>query len=136
MKYLKSKINLLVVVMVLTLLVSGCSTFGKTHYEDGYFTTTIDQSFDNVYNGSVEAIKNGQTYDLNGDPYDIKINKKMSNEAVIAAESDNNPADFIEIAIEKKTKDQTQISIKYGKNGDPIRSSALIPIIKQNINHK
>ncbi|MED7788478.1 DUF3568 family protein [Francisella sp. 19X1-34] len=134
MRLLKSKFSLIILVATIVIL-SGCSTFSGSSFNNGYYTTTLNQSFDNVYEASLNIIKNGQTFDLNGSPYDIKINKKMSNEAVIAAESDSDPADFIEIAIEKETKDKTQISIKYGSEGNAIRSSALIPMIQSNIHH-
>ncbi|WP_150466991.1 DUF3568 family protein [Francisella sp. SYW-9] len=134
MRFLKSKLSLIILVATITIL-SGCSTFDSSSFNNGYYTTTLNQNFDNVYKASLATIKNGQTYDLNGSPYDIKINKKMSNEAVIAAESDSTPTDFVEIVIEKKSKDKTQVSIKYGSEGNAIRSSALIPIIQGNIDH-
>ncbi|QIW10611.1 DUF3568 family protein [Francisella sp. LA112445] len=134
MSTLRSKFNLIVLAIVLAIL-SGCSTFGGSNFNNGYYTTVLNQSFGSVYKASLEALENGQTYDLNGSPYDIKINKKMENEAVIAAESDNTPSDFVEIAIEKKAKDKTQISIKYGSEGNAIRSSALVSLIQNNINH-
>lgn len=132
MRLLRSKFNLIVLSIVLAIL-SGCSTFSGTNFNDGYYTTTINQKFDDVYGASLGALENGQTYDLRGSPYDIEINKKLTNTAVIAAESDSDPADFVEIAIQRKSKDKTELSVKYGNEGNAIRSSALVSIIQEDI---
>ncbi len=132
MRLLRSKFNLIVLSIVLAVL-SGCSTFSYNNFNDGYYTTTINQKFDDVYKASLEALEYGQTYDLKGSPYDVKINKKLTNTAVVAAESDSDPADFVEIAIQKKSQDKTELSIKYGNEGNAIRSSALVSIIQEDI---
>lgn len=132
MRLIRSKFNVIALTIILVIL-SGCSTFGGSNFNDGYYTTALNQSFGNVYKASLEALENGQTYDLKGSPYDIRINKKLTNTAVIAAESDSDPTDFVEIAIQKKSKDNTELSIKYGSEGNAIRSSALVSIIQENI---
>ena len=132
MRLIRSKFSVIALTIILAIL-SGCSTFGGSNFNDGYYTTALNQSFGNVYKASLEALENGQTYDLKGSPYDIRINKKLTNTAVIAAESDSDPADFVEIAIQKKSQNKTELSIKYGSQGNAIRSSALVSIIQENI---
>ncbi|BCD90847.1 lipoprotein [Francisella halioticida] len=135
MRFLKVKFSVLILLIMTLATLLGCSTLDASNFNDGYYTTIVNESFDNVYKASLEALKNGQTFDLKGSPYDIKINEKKINKAVIAAESDSDPADFVEIAIQKKSEDKTELSIKYGKNGNTIRSSAFIPFIQENIKH-
>ncbi|MED7818525.1 MULTISPECIES: DUF3568 family protein [unclassified Francisella] len=133
MNSLKSRSIILVLAIAIG-LIYGCATYKGSDYNDnGYYLTTIDQSFDNVYNGALKVVKTGQTADTNNQSYDIKINKKTSDEAVIIGQNDTNPSDYIEIIIRKESADKTRLSIKYGKDGDSIRSSALIPIIQKNI---
>jgi hypothetical protein len=117
-------------------MISSCVNIANkdgTSYENGYYVEKINYDFEKVYKATIDAIKSGQTYDSSGNPYQLKVNKKIKDSAMIEAASDSDPSDFLEILIKKVSKDSSVISIKYGKEGDSIRSSALIGIIKGNI---
>lgn len=136
MKMFKLKINAAILVILLVLM-SGCTMFSNSNdngvkYEGGFFIVTLNDKFEKVYDATIEAIKTGQTYDANNSTYDLRINKKTDNKAVIGAIG-SNASDFVEVVMAKTSDDTTKISVKYGKEGDTIRSSALVGIIKYNI---
>ncbi|AXA33462.1 DUF3568 family protein [Francisella adeliensis] len=135
MKTLRLKTNILILIAIL-IVVSGCTMFGNsndTEYKGGFLMVTLHEKFEEVYSATIEAINKGQTYDENNSAYDLRINEKTDSKAVVGAISENNPSDFVEVVMAKTSDDTTRISIKYGKQGDTIRSSALIDIIKANI---
>lgn len=135
MNRLKVNPYMLLLVIVVTLM-SSCTMFGNsnaTEYKGGFLMVTLHEKFEEVYSATIEAINKGQTYDENNSAYDLRINEKTDSKAVVGAISENNPSDFVEVVMAETSDDTTRISIKYGKQGDTIRSSALIDIIKANI---
>jgi hypothetical protein len=118
-------------------VISSCATSNKdgTRYVDGYYIANLNYSLDKVYKATVEAIQTGETYDVSGSPYYLKVNKKGQGKAVLEAYSDSSSSDFVTVEITEISKDESRISIKYGREGNSIRSSALIEIIDGNIRY-
>ncbi|APC97691.1 DUF3568 family protein [Francisella frigiditurris] len=119
------------------LFLSGCATTDQANatYEQGNYTVNMDSSMKQVYDATLRAVETGQTYDDTGNPYIISINKINDKSALIKAQSGADPSDYLYVAFGKKTNDSSIIRIRYGQDGDEIRSSALIPIIKKNLNN-
>ncbi|MBK2356923.1 DUF3568 family protein [Francisella hispaniensis] len=134
MKGLKAKIYIIFLAVALA-IISGCASDKGTQYEDGYYITTINYNFDTVYNATLQAIQNGQTFDYKGNPYDISVNKNNGTDAEIDSASDSDPTDSLQVAMKKLPNNTTRISIKYGSEGNSIRSSALVGIIEGNIRY-
>ncbi|ABK90252.1 DUF3568 family protein [Francisella tularensis subsp. novicida] len=134
MKGLKAKIYIIFLAAVLA-VISGCATDKGTQYEDGYYITTLNYNFNTVYNATLQAIQNGQTFDYKGNPYDISVNKNNGTDAEIVSASDSDSTDSLQVAMKKLPNNATRISIKYGSQGNSIRSSALIGIIEGNIRY-
>lgn len=134
MKGLKARIYIIFLVVALA-VISGCASDKGTQYKDGYYITTINYNFDTVYNTILQAIQNGQTFDYKGNPYDISVNKNNGTDAEIDAASDSDPTDSLQVAMKKLPDNTTRISIKYGSQGNSIRSSALVGIIEGNIRY-
>ncbi|OEZ33091.1 hypothetical protein AS144_05920 [Francisella endosymbiont of Amblyomma maculatum] len=110
-------------------VISGCASDKGTQYKDGYYITTLSYNFDTVYNAALQAIQNGQTFDYKGNPYNISVNKNNGTDSEIDSASDSDPTDSLQVAMKKLPDNTTRISIKYGSQGNSIRSSALVGII-------
>lgn len=137
MAIIRRKFYLIFLVVVLA-LVSGCAEMGNsgdTRYENGYYSEKLPYTYKDVYKATLDAIHTGQTYDKNGNTYDIKINKEQDNGAIIEAFSSSDSSDYLEVIIKEISEDNTLIKIKYGVNGDSIRSSALVNLIDGNIKY-
>ncbi|WP_425536937.1 DUF3568 family protein [Francisella-like endosymbiont] len=120
---------------VALIVISGCASDKGNQYKDGYYITTLNYNFDTVYNATLQAIQNGQTFDYKGNPYDISVNKNNGTYAEIDSASDSDLADSLQVAMKKLPDNTTRISIKYGSQGNSIRSSALVGIIEGNIRY-
>lgn len=134
---MKSMVRVIISAVML-LLVSGCTMFSDSKYnnakyKDGYFIVVLNEKFDDVYDATLQAIERGQTRDANDNAYNIKVNKKVKNKAVIGAISSLEPSDFVEVIMIKTSENKTRVTVKYGRQGDKDMSSALINIIKANI---
>ncbi|AIT10044.1 hypothetical protein LO80_08710 [Candidatus Francisella endociliophora] len=137
MELLKRKFYAVFLVIMLA-TISSCAMFGNdtgTSYENGYYSTTMKHSYNEVYDATIEAIKTGETYDSSGSTYDIKLNKKTDEAAVIEAFSNRDRSDYLEVVIKPESDKLTRLSIKYGSQGNSIRSSALEDIIDGNIKY-
>ncbi|APC91149.1 MULTISPECIES: DUF3568 family protein [Francisella] len=134
MKRLKAKIYVIFLALALV-VISGCACDKGTQYEYGYYITTLNYNFKTVYKATLQAIQNGQTFDYKGNPYDISVNKNDGTDAEIDSASDSDPTDSLQVAMKKLPNNATRISIKYGSQGNSIRSSALIGIIEGNIRY-
>ncbi|QIW10612.1 DUF3568 family protein [Francisella sp. LA112445] len=134
MRSLKLRSSVFVLVIIFA-LIYGCSTFGTgSYYKDGYYITTINQSFNKVYSESLRLIKTGVTRDNSGNEYSLKVDKKLAGGGgVIVAESNTDNSDFIEVVIQEQSKDNTRIAVKHGSNGDTIGSSAFVTMIQDNL---
>ena len=93
--------------------------------------TTINYNFDTVYNATLQAIQNGQIFDYKSNLYDISVNKNNGTYAEIDSASDSDLTDSLQVAMKKLPDNTTRISIKYGSQGNSIRSSALVGIIEE-----
>ncbi|WP_150466992.1 DUF3568 family protein [Francisella sp. SYW-9] len=130
MRSLKLRLSVFILVIVFA-LIYGCSSINRDgYYKDGYLVVTINQSFEKVYNKSLDLIKSGQLRDYTGHEYNIDVNKKMVDEAEIIAKSSVDSSDFIAIIFTKRSKDQTKVAVKHNKNGDTIGSSAFISMLQ------
>ncbi|MDE5006989.1 DUF3568 domain-containing protein, partial [Francisella tularensis subsp. holarctica] len=88
-----------------------------------------------VYNATLQAIKNGLTFDYKSNPYDISVNKNNGTDAEIVSASDSDSTYSLQVAMKKLPNNATRISIKSGSPGHSIRSSALIGIREGNIRY-
>lgn len=79
--------------------------------------------------------KTGETYTINGVPYDLKINSNANGKAILESVNDNDLKDTIRIEIVKLSDKLTKVAIKYGKDGNSIRSSVEVQIIEGNIKY-
>ncbi|MFC4892865.1 DUF3568 family protein [Pseudofrancisella aestuarii] len=133
------RVSKIIVIAILGffLFISGCATTDQTDatYEQGNYTVNIDSSVKQVYDATLRVIETGQTYDYQGNPYVISVNKINDKSALIKAQSSVESSEYLYIVIGKISDDSSRIRIKYGQGGDEIRSSALIPIIKKNLNN-
>lgn len=133
------RISKIITITILSffLFIGGCATSDQADatYEQGNYTVDMNNSMKQVYDATLRAVETGQTYDDTGNPYIISINKINDKSALIKAQSGGDPSDYLYVAFGKKTNDSSIIRIRYGQNGDEIRSSALIPIIKKNLNN-
>ncbi|MDE4947202.1 DUF3568 family protein, partial [Francisella tularensis subsp. holarctica] len=77
----------------------------------------------------LQAIQNGQTFYYKINPYDISVNKNNGTDAEIVSSSDSDSTDSLQVAMKKLPNNATMISIKYGSQGNSIRSSSLKGII-------
>lgn len=68
-------------------------------------------------------------------PYDISVNKNNGTYAKIDSANDSDLTDSLQVAMKKLPDNTTRISIKYGSQGNSIRSSALVGIIEGNIRY-
>ncbi|WP_307838275.1 DUF3568 family protein [Francisella noatunensis] len=80
-------------------------------------------------------MKTGETYTINGVPYDLKINSNANGKAILESVNDNDLKDTIRIEIVKLSDKLTKVAIKYGKDGNSIRSSVEVQIIEGNIKY-
>ncbi|MDE5039815.1 DUF3568 domain-containing protein, partial [Francisella tularensis subsp. holarctica] len=69
-------------------VISGCATDKGTQYKYGYYITTLNYNFNTVYNSTLQAIQNGQTFDYKSNKYDISVNKNNVTDAEIVSASD------------------------------------------------
>ncbi len=137
MKTIKLKIYAILSVVILA-LIAGCSSIENSNdikYVEGYYIIEMPYSFDKVYNAALESIKTGETYTINGVPYDLKINSNANGKAILEGVNDNDLKDTIRIEIVKLSDKLTKVAIKYGKDGNSIRSSAEVQIIEGNIKY-
>ena len=131
MKTLKTKTYILILV-ALAALISSCATSSDDNgisYKNGYYITSINYSFDDVYSASRTAIESGQTFDIDGNPYKLVTNKRVGDEAVLKAVGKSDPSDYVDVAMIKISDTSTKLYIRYGDKGDSIRSSGFISII-------
>ncbi|AJI55770.1 hypothetical protein LA56_873 [Francisella philomiragia] len=137
MKTIKLKIYAILSVVTLA-LIAGCSSIENSNgikYVEGYYIIEMPYSFDKVYSAALESIKTGETYTINGVPYDLKINSNANGKAILEGVNDNDLKDTIRIEIVKLSDKLTKVAIKYGKDGNSIRSSAEVQIIEGNIKY-
>ncbi|MEY8713721.1 DUF3568 family protein [Francisella philomiragia] len=137
MKTVKLKIYAILSVVILA-LIAGCSSIENSNgikYVEGYYIIEMPYSFDKVYSAALESIKTGETYTINGVPYDLKINSNANGKAILEGVNDNDLKDTIRIEIVKLSDKLTKVAIKYGKDGNSIRSSAEVQIIEGNIKY-
>ncbi|MEY8766985.1 DUF3568 family protein [Francisella philomiragia] len=137
MKTVKLRIYAIISVVILA-LIAGCSSIENNNgikYVEGYYIIEMPYSFDKVYGAALESIKTGETYTTNGTPYDLKINSNASGKAILEGVNDNDPKDTIRVEIVKLSDKLTKVAIKYGKDGNSIRSSAEVQIIEGNIKY-
>ncbi|MED7788479.1 DUF3568 family protein [Francisella sp. 19X1-34] len=130
MRSLRLRLSVFVLVIIFA-LIYGCSTFEEPQYTNGYYIVTINQSFNEVHNKSLKLIKSGEVQDSSGHFYTVKLNKVDGNRAIVVGESNFDPSDFIEVALYNKSKDETKISVRYGEDGDSIKSSAFISLVQK-----
>lgn len=137
MKTIKLKIYAILSVVILA-LIAGCLSIENSNgikYVEGYYIIEMPYSFDKVYNAALESIKTGETYTINGVPYDLKINSNANGKAILESVNDNDLKDTIRIEIVKLSDKLTKVAIKYGKDGNSIRSSVEVQIIEGNIKY-
>ena len=122
--------------MILMALIAGCSTMGidKSTYTNGWYVVQIPYNIDKVYSSAVSSITSGETYANGGANYDLRVNKKTSDNAILEAANDSEQGDVLVIELVKVSDTITKIGIKYGKDGNSMRSSAEVGIIIQGIN--
>ncbi|MED7818523.1 MULTISPECIES: DUF3568 family protein [unclassified Francisella] len=133
MKILKTNFKFFSLAIFLT-LISACTTFdgNDIKYKNGYSIANVNKSLDNVYNEVLRLIESGQAPSLSGSAYTMNTNQKNENKAFVLAVNDNNPNDFIEAVMQKTSANTTRLSVKYGKQGDSIKSATLISLIQEN----
>ena len=121
--------------MVLMALIAGCSTTDSddSSFTNGWYVTQLPNSIDKVYSAAVGSIESGETYANNDAIYDLRVNKKTSDQAILEAANDNERGDTLVIELVKVSDNVTKIAIKYDKDGNAMRSSAEIGIIKKGI---
>ncbi|MEY8673161.1 DUF3568 family protein [Francisella philomiragia] len=137
MKTIKLKIYAILSVVILA-LIAGCSSIENNNgikYVEGYYIVNMPYGFDKVYSAALESIKAGETYTTTGGPYDLKINDNTGVKAILEGVNDNDPRDTIRVEIVKLSDKLTKVAIKYGKDGNSIRSSAEVQIIEGNIKY-
>ncbi|AJI52433.1 DUF3568 family protein [Francisella philomiragia] len=133
MSKIKSYIIAFIILPTFTSLLYNCSANNAPYYtQGGYYISTVNYSFDLVHNAVVSAVENDQTY--TGATYKLDVDKSDGKYAIVRGinpNGDNN--DYVEVEVSKKSANQTQLNIKYNNNGDALRSSALLEIIKDNL---
>lgn len=137
MRFIKQSLSIVFLLVTLA-LVTSCAQLGDsgaTRYQNGYYKATMQYGYEDVYSATIEAIESGETYDTNGNPYQIKLNKKTDESVIIEASSSGDHSDYLEVIIKPKSDEVTSLSIKYGADGDSIRSSALENIIEGNVKY-
>ncbi|MDE5016804.1 DUF3568 domain-containing protein, partial [Francisella tularensis subsp. holarctica] len=76
-------------------VISGCATDKGTQYKDCYYITTLYYNFNTVYNSTLQAIQNGQTFVYKSNPYVISVNKINGTDAEIVSASDSVSTDSL-----------------------------------------
>ncbi|AEI35867.1 MULTISPECIES: DUF3568 family protein [Francisella] len=138
MKIIKLRNYALLSILVFA-FVTGCSTVENNNgikYVEGYYIVNMPYSFDKVYSSAYQSIKAGETYtSTSGAPYNLVVNKKTNETATLEGINPNDPRDTIKINIKKISDTSTSLAIKYGKDGNSMRSSAEVQIIEGNIKY-
>jgi hypothetical protein len=134
MKTLKLKIYSLSLMALIALFV-GCTTYdnGDSTYVNGWYVVELPYSLDVIHKSAVNSIESGDTYTNNGSNYDIRVNKKTSDKAILEAANDSERGDTLIIELVKISDNLTKVAIKYGKDGNSMRSSAEIGLIKKDL---
>lgn len=130
MKNIKLNLRLLTLVIIVT-LVSACATNNIKYNNKGYSVVNVHKSLSDVYNESLKLIETGQAPSLAGETYTININQKSDTKALILAVNDNAPNDFIEVVMQKTSQDTTRLAVKYGKQGNSLKSATFISLIQE-----
>ena len=125
-----------ILLMVLMSVIAGCSTTNNSEstYVNGWYITKLPYNIDQIYNSTLNAIESGITYADDDSNYDLRVNNKTSDKAIIEAVSNSQRGDTLVIELVKLSDNLTKVGIKYGKHGNSMRSSAVIVIITRDIN--
>ena len=106
-------------------------TFCQSQSPAIVFQISWSKSLSDVYNESLKLIETGQAPSLAGETYTINTNQKSDTKALILAVNDNAPNDFIEVVMQKTSQDTTRLAVKYGKQGNSLKSATFISLIQE-----
>ncbi|MED7788477.1 DUF3568 family protein [Francisella sp. 19X1-34] len=129
MKDFKLNLKLLTLVVIVT-LISACATNNIKYNNEGYSTANVHKSLNKVYSETLRLIESGQAPSLAGETYAINTNQKSDQKALILAVNNNDSNDFIEVVMNKISQNTTSLAVKYGKQGNSLKSATLISMIQ------
>ncbi|QIW10609.1 DUF3568 family protein [Francisella sp. LA112445] len=130
MKNIKLNFRLLILV-VLMAMVSACATNNIRYNNQGYSTVDVHKSLNDVYSEALRLIESDQAPSLAGESYAINTNQKNEQKALILAVNDNDPNDFIEVVMKRVSQSTTNLAVKYGKQGNSLKSATFISMIQE-----